>query len=170
METNTRPDGREFLEYRPTIINIDSISKAEGSALVKIGNTTVICGIKAELAEPDNTEPNFGFVVPNIDMTKLCSPKYRAVGVSLDAQIMNQTLYNILINSNCLDLTELCIAKGKLVWTLYCDLVCLDDDGSVLDVAVIALMSALKSRKSFKIGTSFFVINSESFYSETPKN
>jgi len=145
LENSIRSDGRELLEFRPTIINRDSISKAEGSALVKIGSTTVICGIKAELAEPDNTEPSLGFIVPNIDMTKLCSPKHRAIGVSLDSQILNQTLLNIIINSGCVDLSQLCIAKGKLAWVLYCDLVCLDDDGAVLDVAVIALMAALKS-------------------------
>lgn len=47
IEQQVRSDGRELLEFRPTIINKDSISKAEGSALVKIGSTTVICGIKA---------------------------------------------------------------------------------------------------------------------------
>lgn len=55
------------------------------------------------------------------------------------------------MNSECVDLTELCISKGKLAWVLYCDLVCLDDDGSVLDVAVIALMSALKSLQLPKV-------------------
>lgn len=48
-------------------------------------------------------------------------------------------------------MTELCIAKGKLAWVLYCDLVCLDDDGSVLDVAAIALMAGLKSLKLPKV-------------------
>jgi exosome complex RNA-binding protein Rrp42 (RNase PH superfamily) len=47
LEKSIRSDGRELLEFRPTIINVDSISKADGSALVKIGSTTVICGIKA---------------------------------------------------------------------------------------------------------------------------
>lgn len=84
-------------------------------------------------------------------MTKLCSPRYRAVGVSVDSQILNQTLFNILMNSKCLDLTELCISKGKLAWVLYCDLVCIDDDGSVLDAAVIALMSSLRTRECFEL-------------------
>lgn len=63
----------------------------------------------------------------------------------MDSQILNQTIFNIVSNSECLDLTDLCIEKGKLAWVLYCDLVCLDDDGSVLDVAIVALMAALKS-------------------------
>lgn len=146
-----RPDGRELLEFRSTIINKSCISKAEGSALVKIGNTTVICGVKAELAEPCNTDASIGFIVPNIELSKLCSPKYRAMSLPVDAQILSQTLFNIIINSECLDPADLCISKGKLAWVLYCDLICLDDDGSVLDVAVIALMTALKSVRLPKI-------------------
>lgn len=47
LENSVRSDGRELFEFRPTVINRDTISTAEGSALVKIGATTVICGIKA---------------------------------------------------------------------------------------------------------------------------
>lgn len=84
-------------------------------------------------------------------MTKLCSPKYRATGVSLNSQVLNQTIFNIIINSECIDFEDLCIAKGKLVWVLYCDLICLDDDGSVLDVSVVALMVALRSLQLPKV-------------------
>lgn len=112
---------------------------------MKIGDTTVICGITAELCEPDNIDPNIGYIVPNIDLSKLCSPKYRAIGISNDSQVLSQTLFNIFVSSECLDPNDLCIAKGKLVWVLYCDLICLDDCGSVLDVAVLALSTALKT-------------------------
>lgn len=44
---NIRPDGREFDKFRPVRINIKSIGTADGSAIVKLGNTTVVCGIKA---------------------------------------------------------------------------------------------------------------------------
>lgn len=83
--------------------------------------------------------------MPNIELNKLCSPKYRAVGVSNESQVLSQTLFNIFVSSECLDPNDLCIAKGRLVWILYCDLICLDDSGSVLDVAVLALSSALKT-------------------------
>lgn len=73
------------------------------------------------------------------------------MGVSTESQILSQTLFNIISNSGCVKLEDLCIAKGKLVWTLYCDLICLNDGGSVLDVAVIALITALKSLKLPKV-------------------
>jgi exosome complex RNA-binding protein Rrp42 (RNase PH superfamily) len=39
-----------------------SISTANGSALVRLGDTTVVCGVKAEIAEPDIDHPNDGFL------------------------------------------------------------------------------------------------------------
>ena len=39
-----------------------SISTADGSALVRLGQTTVVCGVKAELAEPELDRPNEGFL------------------------------------------------------------------------------------------------------------
>ncbi|KAH7905246.1 hypothetical protein BJ138DRAFT_1017983, partial [Hygrophoropsis aurantiaca] len=37
-----------------------SISTADGSALVRMGNTTIVCGVKAEIAEPELDPPNDG--------------------------------------------------------------------------------------------------------------
>jgi exosome complex component RRP43 len=47
LEKDVRPDSRKLLEWRPVIINTNSLSSCEGSALVKIGNTSIMCGIKA---------------------------------------------------------------------------------------------------------------------------
>ncbi len=42
--------------------SVGSISTADGSALVRMGNTTVICGVKAEIAEPDLDSEEEGFL------------------------------------------------------------------------------------------------------------
>lgn len=112
---------------------------------MKLGNTTVICGIKAELAEPKAAEPENGFIVANMELLPLCSTKFRPGAPSEEAQVIAHTLDGILKNCPCFDRKKLCIAKDKLAWVLYCDVVCLNYDGSVLDAAVIALMTALKS-------------------------
>lgn len=39
-----------------------SISTASGSALVRLGNTTVVCGVKAEICEPNLDNPDNGFI------------------------------------------------------------------------------------------------------------
>lgn len=147
LEHDIRPDGRDLMKFRPIILNIDSIGTADGSSIVKIGNTTVVCGIKAELAVPKATATDSGFIVPNIELTPLCSPKYRPGPPAEDAQILSQCLLDVINNSGMIDLKELCVTKEKLVWTLYCDLACLDHDGAVLDAAIVALVAALKSVK-----------------------
>ncbi|XP_031619440.1 exosome complex component RRP43-like isoform X1 [Contarinia nasturtii] len=140
-----RPDGREFEAFRPIRINVKSIGTADGSAIVKLGNTTVICGIKAELSAPTVEEPEKGYLIPNIDLTPLCSPKYRSNNTNDDAQVLTCNLNNLIKEANWIDLKNLCIAKERLVWTLYCDISCVDYDGSILDASVVAICAALRS-------------------------
>ncbi|XP_063696228.1 exosome complex component RRP43-like [Culicoides brevitarsis] len=151
LQHNIRPDGRNLLGSRPLQLNVNSITTADGSATVKLGNTVVVCGIKAEIATPTVTEPDQGYFVPNVEYTPLCSPKYRPGAPPEDAQVCSRTLFDILTNSNCLDVKDLKIISEKFVWTLYCDVVVLNDDGCVLDAAVIAVVAALKNTKLPKI-------------------
>ena len=41
---------------------LGSISTANGSALVRMGNTTIVCGVKAEIAEPELDRDGDGFL------------------------------------------------------------------------------------------------------------
>ncbi|XP_061658902.1 exosome complex component RRP43 [Syngnathoides biaculeatus] len=145
LKENCRPDGRELSEFRTTTINIGSISTAEGSALVKLGNTTVICGVKAELANPPVEAPEKGFIVPNVDLPPLCSSQFRPGPPGEQAQAASQFMADVIESSEVLQMEDLCIERGKLCWSLYCDLMCLDYDGNVLDACVSALLAALKN-------------------------
>ncbi|KFB49953.1 AGAP012402-PA-like protein [Anopheles sinensis] len=151
LEKDIRPDGRELEELRPLAISYNVINSADGSAIVKIGNTTVVCGIKAELAVPKALEPNVGYLVPNVEISPVSSSAYRPGPPCDEAQVHSQSLADIVISSRCIDLQDLCITAGKLVWVLYCDLVCLDHDGCIFDAAVIALVAALQTVKLPKI-------------------
>lgn len=151
LNVNIRPDGREFDKLRPNAINVGSITTADGSAIVKVGNTNVVCGIRAELAKPKASTPDQGFLVPTIELTPLCSPKYRTGSSNEDAELYSAALNDILINADCLDLKKLCIYKEKLVWCLYCDISCLDHDGCVIDASLIAVIAALRNLKLPKV-------------------
>lgn len=74
LERGSRPDGRAVDQSRQVRVHTGAISNAHGSSLVKLGGTTVICGIKAEIAHPLATLPHQGYFVPNVDMPALCSP------------------------------------------------------------------------------------------------
>ncbi|TNM84789.1 exosome complex component RRP43 [Takifugu flavidus] len=145
LKENCRPDGRELLEFRPTTLNIGSISTADGSALVKVGNTTIICGIKAELATPTVEAPGKGYIVPNVDLPPLCSSRFRPGPPGEPAQACSQFIADLIESSEIIQTDDLCVERGKLCWVLYCDLMCLDYDGNLRDACVIALLAALKN-------------------------
>ena len=46
LEAGERPDGRGLLERRPVSISRGHIGTADGSAVVKCGQTSVVCGIR----------------------------------------------------------------------------------------------------------------------------
>lgn len=83
--------------------------------------------------------------MPNIELTPLCSAKFRPGAPSEEAQVLASILSDLITNSAAIDPKELCVTKEKLVWVLYCDMICLDYDGCVLDAAIIALMAALQN-------------------------
>lgn len=80
LAENVRPDGRELSAWRDISVNVGapgisfplgpaqrrlytgSVSTANGSALVRLGNTTIVCGVKAEIAEPELDIPDQGFL------------------------------------------------------------------------------------------------------------
>ncbi|XP_008302217.1 exosome complex component RRP43 [Stegastes partitus] len=145
LKENCRPDGRELSESRTTTLNIGSISTADGSALVKMGNTTIICGIKAELANPTVEAPGKGYIVPNVDLPPLCSSRFRPGPPGEQAQAASQFIADVIESSEVIKTEDLCIDRGKLCWVLYCDMMCLDYDGNILDACIIALLAALKN-------------------------
>lgn len=145
MAHNVRPDGRSLMKVRPATINVGSISTADGSAVVKIGRTTVVCGIKAELATPKPSQPQLGFVVANVELPPLCSATFRPGPPSDIAQTMTSMLGSIVDSCGLIDLSQLCVSKEHLVWILHCDIVCLDYSGSVMDAVLIALVAALRT-------------------------
>ncbi|KAI6020118.1 hypothetical protein PISMIDRAFT_93403 [Pisolithus microcarpus 441] len=140
-----RPDGRTPEEWRDAFINVGSVSTADGSALVRIGGTTIVCGVKAEIAEPELDTPDQGFLVPNIDLPAICSPKFKPGPPSEEAQVLSERLNAALVSTQLLPLTTLCIEPGRSVWCLYVDATCINYDGNAFDAALLAMVAALRN-------------------------
>ncbi|GAA5846385.1 hypothetical protein JCM3766R1_001179 [Sporobolomyces carnicolor] len=157
LQEGIRPDARPLYDpstssaiqasdaWRDASVNLGSVSTAPSSSLVRLGKTTVVCGITLEIAPPDLETPDQGFIVPNIDLSPLCSPIFRPGPPSDQSQVISSRLRDILVSSNVVPLESLCIERGKSAFVVYLDLVCLNYDGGVLDAAVLACVGALKS-------------------------
>ncbi|KAI9451484.1 ribosomal protein S5 domain 2-type protein [Russula earlei] len=140
-----RPDGRVPNEWRDLHVHVASISTADGSALVRLGDTTVVCGVKAEIAEPVLERPTQGFLVPNIDLPAMCAPRFKPGPPSEEAQVLSDRLASTLTAAGILPLSELCIHPERAAWVLYVDATCISYDGNVFDAALIAMVAALKN-------------------------
>ncbi|KAG7531945.1 hypothetical protein FFLO_04013 [Filobasidium floriforme] len=145
LEHDRRPDGRPTDSWREVGVNAGAVSTANGSALIRLGDTTVVCGIKAETAEPDWDRPNEGWLVPNVDLPAISSPNFKPGPPVDEAQVFSQQIYDLLISSNVLPLRKLGIRPGKSAWVLYIDIVCINYDGNAFDAAVLAVMTALRN-------------------------
>lgn len=143
MKDNLRPDGRVTTACRPVKINTNTVQTSYGSSLVCLGETIVICGIKGKFSQPDIATPSSGSLVPNVSLPPLCNSKYRPGPPNSKATYISQKLADLY--QDVIDLTTLCITSGKLVWCLYADIVCLNDDGNVLDAAVAAVTASLRT-------------------------
>jgi len=64
--------------------------------VVRIGNTSVVCGIKAEVAEPNVNTPREGYLVPNVELPPMCSPNFKPGPPSELAQVLSETVNKLL--------------------------------------------------------------------------
>ncbi|KAL4718373.1 hypothetical protein ACJJTC_002288, partial [Scirpophaga incertulas] len=151
LTREVRPDGRKFNEQRNIKLNVKSLKCVEASAVVKCGNTTVVCGIHLKLAAPKPEEPDRGFLVTNVEVPALCSHKYKPGPPSDSAQVTNFLVSDIIANSKCINLKDLCIVPEKLTWVIHCDVVCLDNDGSLVDACIMGIMASFKTLELPKV-------------------
>eukprot|EP00126_Sphaerothecum_destruens_P003105 Sdes_comp16624_c0_seq1m5925 len=160
-EEEIRPDGRELLAFRDAQISVGCIKSADSSALVKLGESSVLCGLKLQLAKPNLLEPCLGFFLPNFQISPACDSNFRKGPPTEREQIMSGFLQSVLCPSSLqesllgsedysdefdiLDRRSLCIQEGELVWSIYCDVMCLGDDGGLKDISFFAIYAALSA-------------------------
>lgn len=142
-----RADGRAFDERRDIFIEPNVISKAEGSARVKLGDTQVIVGVKPTIGEPFADTPNLGVLMTNCELLPMDAPEFEPGPPSPDSIELARVVDRGIRESELIDLEKLCIEEGKKVWMLFIDLHVIDYDGNLFDAANLAVMAALLNTK-----------------------
>ena len=146
-EQGKRVDGRNFDEYRKIEIETGVVSKAEGSARVKIGNTQVMAGIKMDVGEPYSDSPDSGVMTTAAELIPLASPDFEAGPPREDAIELARVVDRGVRESEVIELDKLCIEPGEKVWIVFIDLHILDYDGNLFDAASLACLAALSTAK-----------------------
>eukprot|EP00250_Pteridium_aquilinum_P009041 c18403_g1_i1 orf=496-1428(-) len=147
LKDGVRPDGRPLGRSRSTLLTVGSLPSAEGSAMVKLGNTTMLAGVKLEVMPSPVDAPDEGCIAVDFQMPAICSPVVRPGRKSELEPVISEQIKNALSSTSMVDLRELSIAPGKAAWMAYLDIYCLDSDGSLLDAALLAATAALAHLK-----------------------
>ncbi|KAJ9475587.1 putative Exosome complex component RRP45 (putative) [Pseudozyma hubeiensis] len=147
LDASIREDGRSLAAFRDATLTIGSISTADGSSFVRIGNTSCIAAIKAEVATPQLSRPCEGYLIPNVELPAVCSSKFKAGAPGEEAQVLTSRLLALLNSSNVLNREQLCIQEATAVWCLYLDISFICFDGNAMDAAVLAAVAALTNTK-----------------------
>ncbi|MDR1721989.1 MAG: exosome complex protein Rrp42 [Methanobrevibacter sp.] len=142
-----RVDGRSLDQYREISIETDVISKAEGSARVKLGDTQIIVGVKPSVGEPFGDTPNLGVLMTNSEMLPMADPRFEPGPPSEDSVELARVVDRAIRESEIVDLEKLCIKEGEKVWMLFIDLHIIDYDGNLFDAATLAVVAALLNTK-----------------------
>ncbi|HDI02069.1 MAG TPA: exosome complex protein Rrp42, partial [Ignisphaera sp.] len=140
-------DKRSITSYRPIDIAINVVPNAEGSALVKLGNTQVIAGVKIELGQPYSDTPNEGVLIVNAEFVPAASPTFEPGPPDENAIELARVIDRSLREPRVIALDKLAIIPGRKVWIVWLDIYVLDHDGNLLDASMIAAMAALASAK-----------------------
>ena len=138
-----RADERKFDEFRNIEIETGFISKAEGSARVKIGNTQVIAGIKMDIGDPYSDSPDKGVMITAAELIPLASPDFESGPPRENAIELARVVDRGIRESGVIGLDKLCIESGERIWLVFIDIHIIDFDGNLFDAASLAALAAL---------------------------
>ncbi|KAG8502031.1 hypothetical protein CXB51_000217 [Gossypium anomalum] len=131
-----RPDARPLGRARETTIALGAVASANGSALAKIGSTTMLAAIKMEVMTPSLETPDEGCIAIDFHMPSICSPIVRPGRPAEAAPVVAKQF------SGMINLKELSLVSGKAAWMAYLDIYCLDADGALFDTGLLSAVAA----------------------------
>lgn len=147
LKKGERIDGRALDEFREIKIETGVIGKAEGSALVQLGDTKVIVGVKTEIGKPFPDTPEMGVQIVNAELVPLAAPFFEPGPPGEEDIELARVVDRGLRSSQMLRLEDLAIVPGEKVWVVYIDIYSLDHYGNLIDASGLAAVSALLTAK-----------------------
>ncbi|KAI8504416.1 Exosome complex component RRP42 [Branchiostoma belcheri] len=143
VQDDLRSDGRACEDYRHVEVETDVVSNTSGSARLRLGNTDILVGVKAEMGEPDPGRPKEGKLEFFVDCSANASPEFEGRGGEELAIEVSNALQRIFNSKSTLDLTALCIIPGGQCWVLFVDVLVLECGGNLFDAVSLAVKAAL---------------------------
>jgi len=138
-----RFDGRVAEEFRKIIVK-DGVSKNASSAVeVSYGDTRVYVGVHLNLAIPYPDSPDQGTFMTSAELHPMSSPRFDIGRPGINSIELARVVDRGIRESGLIDMKKLCIREKEKVYQVFVDIVAINDDGNLLDVAGLAAIIAL---------------------------
>jgi exosome complex component RRP42 len=143
LSKGTRLDGRALNEVRKLEIQTGLIEKANGSAMVSLGNTQVIAGVMVDKGTPFPDTPDKGLLIVGAEVLPLAASYVEAGPPDESAIELARVVDRGIRESEMIDVSSLVIKEGKFVYAVFVDVNVLNVDGNLFDATSYAVVSAL---------------------------
>ncbi|MCL2785821.1 MAG: exosome complex protein Rrp42 [Methanomassiliicoccaceae archaeon] len=145
LKDGRRIDGRSPGDTREISVETGVIDSADGSAIVKYGNTEVIVGIKIIPGTPFGDTPGKGVLTTGAELIPMAHPLFESGPPGENAIELARVVDRGIRESGMVDVDKLCIKEGEEVWMCFIDIYALNYDGNLFDATNLAAVSALRT-------------------------
>ena len=147
LSNGKRADGRGLNELRKLEIKTHVIEKANGSAMVRLGNTEVLAGVKIDKGVPFPDTPDKGLLIVGAEVLPMAAAYLEAGPPDESAIELARVVDRGVRESEMIDVSSLCIKEGKWVYSVFVDVNILNVDGNLFDATSYAVVAALLTAK-----------------------
>ena len=167
IDRGVRPNGRALAAARRLAVSARPLehgddrghgrgnTRVAGSALASVGGTRVLGTARLQIGTPDLEAPRDGSLDVTISLApaffgtvtaggQSTSPAEARMRCASHVAACAANVRAVLLAAGVVDLTDLCIEEEAAAWAVTLELVCLNDDGSLFDVALAAAMATLR--------------------------
>jgi len=145
LEEGKRLSDRALNKVRDIYIEKNVIKSADGSAIVTLGKTKVIAGVKGEITTPFPDTPNEGSITVGVEMSPMADPNFESGPPSAESIELSRVVDRGIREAKAIDFGQLCVVPGEKVWTLYCDIYIINNEGNLFDACALAALAAFQT-------------------------
>jgi len=145
LDDGKRMDGRGPQDIREISVETNVIESADGSAIVKYGNTEVVVGVKIIPGTPFADTPGKGVLTTGAELIPMAHPLFESGPPGEDAIELARVVDRGIRESGMIDVEKLCIKTGEEVWMCFIDIYALNYDGNLFDATSLAAVAALRT-------------------------
>lgn len=146
-----RIEDRGFEDFRELKVETGYVKNAEGSAMVTLGKTKVLVGVKMQTGEPFPDSPDEGVLMVNAELGPIASPDFESGPPNPQSVELARVVDRGVRESKSIDMKKLCVTPGEKVWMVCVDIHVLNDDGNLIDASSIGAIAAVLDAKIPKL-------------------